>query len=318
VKITSPCDPAPSGSLIGKARARGWSRFHATRPYITASSAIQPSRLRPRDALRLGGAGVRTHPLRAVLSALGIALGIGAMVSVVGISASSGAKLQATLDRLGTNLLGEDAKLPKQSVGMVGRIGPVTSVSATGDIEATVRRSDLIPAGETSGIAVRAARTDLIRTVGATIRSGTWLNDATARYPAVVLGAVAAERLGLHAAGPGVQVWLGERWFTVVGILDTVPLAPELDRSALVGFPVAQRLLGFDGHPSTLYERSREDAVEAVRGVLAATANPEHPEEVKVSRPSDALVAAQAADEAFTGLLLGLGAVAVLRLKFIT
>ena len=278
------------------------------------------SRLRPGDALRLGAAGVRTRPMRAVLSALGIALGIAAMVSVVGISASSRADLEATLDRLGTNLLtvtggstllGEDAKLPKESVGMVGRIGPVISVSATGEVDATVRRSDLIPAGESGGIAVRAARVDLPTTVGATVASGTWLNAATSRYPAVVLGSVAAERLGISRAGSDVQVWLGDRWFTVLGILDPVPLAPELDRSALVGFPAAEQLLGFDGHPSTIYERSREDAVEAVRGVLAATANPQHPEEVKVSRPSDALAAQQAVDQAFTGLLLGLGAVAL-------
>jgi putative ABC transport system permease protein len=208
-------------------------------------------------------------------------------------------------------LLGDDAKLPKESVGMVGRIGPVLTVSATGDVDATVRRSDLISAGETGGIAVRAAQVDLPATVGATVASGTWLNAATSQYPAVVLGSVAAERLGISRAGSDVQVWLGDRWFTVLGILDPVPLAPELDRSALVGFPAAERLLGFDGHPSTIYERSRDDAVEAVRGVLAATANPQHPEEVKVSRPSDALAAQQAVDRAFTGLLLGLGAVAL-------
>ncbi len=281
-----------------------------------------PERARPRpgDIVRLAVSGVRVRPMRAALSALGIALGIAAMVSVVGISASSRADLEATLDRLGTNLLtvtggstllGDDAKLPKESVGMVGRIGPVVSVSATGDVDATVRRSDLIPAGETGGIAVRAARVDLLTTVGATVASGTWLNAATSRYPVVVLGSVAAERLGVSRAGSDVQVWLGGRWFTVIGILDPVPLAPEVDRSALVGFPAAEQLLGFDGHPSTIYERSRDDAVEAVRGVLAATANPQHPEEVKVSRPSDALAAQQAVDQTFTGLLLGLGAVAL-------
>jgi putative ABC transport system permease protein len=278
------------------------------------------SRLRTGDVFRLAATGVRVRPMRAALSALGIALGIAAMVSVVGISASSRADLEATLDRLGTNLLtvtggstllGDDAKLPKESVGMVGRIGPVLTVSATGDVDATVRRTDLISPGETGGIAVRAAREDLPATVGATVASGTWLNTATSHYPAVVLGSVAAERLGITRAGSDVHVWLGDRWFTVVGILDPVPLAPELDRSALVGFPVAEQLLGFDGHPSTIYERSRDEAVEAVRGVLAATANPQHPEEVKVSRPSDALAAQQAVDQAFTNLLLGLGAVSL-------
>ena len=280
-----------------------------------APRAREPERLRP-ASLRPG------DMVRVVLSAVGIAIGIAAMVAVLGISASSQAGLQATLDKLGTNLLtvtpgstmfGRDAKLPTESPAMVGRIGPVTSVTATGAVGgAGVYRNDRIPAGQTGGIAVLAARTDLLGTVGGTVRSGTWLNGATARYPAVVLGATAAERLGIGAAGPDIRIRIGDEWFTVVGILEPVALADELDSAALVGFPVAEELLGFDGYPSTIYERSRDDAVDAVRGVLPATANPEHPEEVQVSRPSDALAARDAADRALTGLLLGLGAVALL------
>jgi putative ABC transport system permease protein len=98
----------------------------------------------------------------------------------------------------------------------------------------------------------------------------------------------------------------------VVGILQPVPLAPELDTAALVGWPVAQSLLDFDGYPTTIYTRTREDAVTDVQSVLAATANPEHPDQVQVSRPSDALAAKQAANTTLNGLLLGLGAVALL------
>jgi putative ABC transport system permease protein len=124
---------------------------------------------------------------------------------------------------------------------------------------------------------------------------------------------VAAERLGVdRLEGTGRQVYLAGRWFTVVGVLDSLPLAPEIDRSALVGWPVAKQLLGFDGHPTTIYERSTDEAVEAVRAVLADTASPENPEEVKVSRPSDALAAQLAARTAFDSLFLGLGAVALL------
>ena len=283
---------------------------------------LKPTRLGPRDLARVGGHGLRTRPLRVFLSAIGIAIGIAAMVAVVGISTSSRAQLDATLARLGTNLLtvtpghtlfNQNAQLPEESVAMIGRIGPVESVTATGHVaDANVYRTDKIPAEETNSIAVLAARSDLPATVGATVRNGTWLDDATARYPAVVLGATAAQRLGLGRATPDTQVWLGKRWFTVVGILDPVPLAPELDSAALIGWPVAERMLAFDGHPTTVYERSSDAAVDAVRDVLPQTANPEHPEEIQVSRPSDALAAKTAASQAFTGLLLGLGAVALL------
>jgi putative ABC transport system permease protein len=269
------------------------------------------------DVLRVAGVGLRARPLRAFLSALGIAIGIAAMTAVVGISSSSRADLDRALAALGTNLLtvspgntmfGDNATLPDESVRMISRIGPVRRVSATGTVpDTSVYRTDRIPAAQTGGLSVQATRLSLLDTVSARIVSGTWLNAATARYPAVVLGAAAARRLGSVPA-----VWLGGRWFTVVGVLGPAPLAPELDSSVLVGWPAATTYLGFDGHPTTVYTRSVDFQVEAVRAVLAATANPENPNEVKVSRPSDALAAQRATDRTFTGLLLGLGAVALL------
>ncbi|MCA2216785.1 ABC transporter permease [Jidongwangia harbinensis] len=283
-------------------------------------ATLSPARLRLADVLRVGGSGLRTRPLRAFLSALGIAIGIAAMTAVVGISASSRADLDRALAALGTNLLtvgpgntmfGDAAKLPAESVAMISRIGPVREVAATGTVAgAQVYRSDRIPAAETGGISVQAAHLDLPGTVGAALADGIWLNAATARYPAVVLGATAARRLGIGGAGP--QVLLGSRWFTVVGVLEPVPLASELDSAALVGWPAAETYLNFDGYPTTVYTRSVDAHVPAVRGVLAATANPENPNEVEVSRPSDALAAQKATDRTFTALLLGLGAVALL------
>ncbi|MBO2454602.1 ABC transporter permease [Actinomadura barringtoniae] len=293
----------------------------AARPAAAVPSGPEdvPARLGPRDVLRVGAAGLRARPLRVFLSALGIAIGIAAMIGVVGISTSSRAQLQATLDRLGTNLLtvapgkdffGDDVEMPKESVGMIARMPGVLSGSGTGSIDAKVYRNDHIPDGETGGISVQAARLDLPQTIGLTMADGTWLNAGTSRYPAVVLGSAAAERLGV--ATPNQQIWLGGQWFTVVGILESNALAPELDSAALVGWDVAQTRLGFDGHPTTIYTRAKKDQVEAVRELLAATANPESPNEIEVSRPSDALAAEQATDKAFTGLLLGLGGVALL------
>jgi putative ABC transport system permease protein len=284
---------------------------------------MPPSRLRPRDALRVAGSGLKARPLRAVLSALGIAVGIAAMIAVVGISASSRAQIDQQLQALGTNLLtvepgqelrsGETSRLPPESVDMVARVDPVTSVSAVGEVaDAFVYRSDRINELHTNGITTLAARHDLLDAVGGELASGRWLDDALADFPTVVLGATTAERLGVSQTDGSVAVWLGDDWFTVVGILDPAPLAPELDSAALVGWPVAEEMLGYDGAPTRLYERSPESHVEDVRAVLPATVNPENPEEVTVSRPSDALAARAAADETLTTLLLALGGVALL------
>ncbi|MFD7293323.1 ABC transporter permease [Streptomyces sp. NPDC059897] len=282
----------------------------------------RPAGLGLGDIVRVGAVGLRTRPMRAFLSALGIAIGIAAMVAVVGISSSSRAGLDRTLAALGTNLLtvapgstftDGRAELPLTAEEMVARIEPVDAVSAVGEVpDAKVYRTDKIPEAETNGITTYAARTDLRATTGARLSGGAWLNAATGRYPATVLGADAASRLGIGRAGPDTQVLIGGRWFTVVGVLAPAELAPELDEAALVGWAAAGTELGFDGHPTTLYTRSAESAVEEVQAVLGATANPEAPNEVDVSRPSDALAAQQAAGKAFTGLLLGLGAVALL------
>jgi putative ABC transport system permease protein len=280
-------------------------------------ASLDPARLRPADLLRLGGYGLRSRPLRAVLSALGIAIGIAAMVAVVGISTSGRADLDEQLAALGTNMLtvapgrtmfGDDATLPDDALPMIERIGPVTAATAVGTVSDTpVYRTDRIPEGETGGLAVVAAQLDLPGTVNARLAGGTWLNAATARYPAVVLGAAAARRLGDVPA-----VWIDGRHYSVIGVLDSVPLAPELDTAVLIGWEAAKSHLDFDGHATRVYTRSIESQVEAVRGVLAATANPQNPDQVDVSNPSDALIAQRAAASTLNALLLGLGAVALL------
>jgi putative ABC transport system permease protein len=284
-------------------------------------SSLVPARLRIGDVVRVGMSGLRTRRTRVLLSALGIAIGIAAMVAVVGLSSSSQGELNRELASLGTNLLtvgpgntlaGATAALPTESVAMISRIGPVTTVAATGSLTASVYRNDRIPSEQSGALSVQAAYRGLPATVGATMADGVWLNAATARYPTVVLGSTAARQLGLGSVKDAPQVWLGGRWFTVIGILDPVPLAPELDTAALVGWTAAERYLDFDGHPTTVYSRSADSGVRAVQAVLAATANPQNPNEVKVSRPSDALTAKLASTHAFTALLLGLGAIALL------
>jgi putative ABC transport system permease protein len=273
------------------------------------------------DMVRSGSVGLRSRRVRAALSALGVAIGIAAMVAVLGVSASQEAALLQQLDTLGTNLLalapghtifGKSAELPANSAAMVGRVSGVLAVSATGGVSADVYRNDHVPAGETNGISTMAARLDLLSTVQGHVAVGTWLNAATSRYPAVVLGAVTASRLGISAVNPATQVWLGGRWFTVVGVLAPLPLEPELDSSALVGGDVAASLLGWDRAPTHVYVRAVPEQTSAVQSVLGVAANPQHPETVAVTRPSDALAARAATQGAFTSLFLGLGAVALL------
>ena len=280
-----------------------------------------PRRLRPSDLARIASVGLRTRRLRAALSALGIAIGVAAIVAVLGLSSSSQAGLLAEIDKLGTNLLtvtngqnlfGKTAELPRAAPGMIGRISSVTQVQDTGATSADAYRSPLIPAINTNGLSVEASSLGLPRAVGTSLARGSYLNAATEKEAVAVLGAAAAQHLGIDRVWPGERIWVGGQWFYVAGILRPAVLAPEIDSSVLVGFPAAQKYLHFDGHPSTIYVRADIGQVAAVQSVLAATANPEAPNQVAVSQPSSALVARAAAQSALNGLFLGLGAVALL------
>ena len=278
----------------------------------------QRSHLRPADVLRLAGTGLRARPMRAFLSALGIAIGIAAMIAVVGVSTSSRAQLTAQLESLGTNMLtltpgsdltGAEVKFPTDAVGRVDKIDGVQQSSSTSLVKASVYRSSLSDKAATGGISALVAEPGLLDVVAGEVDKGAWLNPATSSYPSTVLGAAAARRLGV--VEPGTQVWLGGTSFTVVGILKPSVLAPELDNAALIGAPVAERLFGYAGNPTTIYERSADRAVERVRELLGPTISPQAPGAVKISRPSDALAAKNAADQAFTSLLTGVGSIAL-------
>ena len=286
-----------------------------------SATVLIPARLKGGDLARVASVGLRTRRLRAALSALGIAIGVAAIVAVLGLSSSSQAGLLAEIDRLGTNLLtvtngqsltGQTVELPLRAPAMIGRIGPVWQVQYIGTTTANAYRTPLIPKVQTSGLSVDAASLGLPRAVGTTVDQGRYLNPATAREPVCVLGAAAAQRLGIDRIYRGERVWVGGMWFYVTGILKPAVLAPEIDNAVLVGFPAAERYLGMDGHPSTIYVRAQTSQVAAVQSLLAQTANPENPSGVDVSQPSAVLTARADAKGAFNGLFLGLGAVALL------
>ncbi len=287
---------------------------------MTALGRRQPgqprSKLHPAGLARIAVAGLRARLPRACLSALGITIGVAAITAVLGLSASSQAGLLAEIQALGTNLLtaqGGTGQLPAAAPAMITRLPGVTSVQDTGLLDgANAYQSPLIPAVHTNGLTVDATSLSLPGAVGTGLAQGTWLNAATAEQPVAVLGAAAAQRLGIDRVYPGTRIWAGRMWWYVTGILRPAALTPEVDSSVLIGYPAAQRYLGFDGHPTTVYVRTLDSQVVAVDNLLADQADPEAPQEVQVSQPSTALTAQADAAGAFNDLFLGLGAVALL------
>ncbi|MGH3289004.1 MAG: ABC transporter permease, partial [Streptosporangiaceae bacterium] len=287
------------------------------------------ARLRSSDLAAVAAIGLATRKLRASLSALGIAIGVAAIVAVLGLAASSTATLLNQIARLGTNLLtvtsgqtltGQPAELPVAAPDMIARLPGVTAVQDIGSLgNISAYKSPLIPSIQTNGLSVEAATLGLPAVAGTSISLGSFLNAVTAREPVAVLGAQAARLLGIDRIWPGQRIWVGNpgQWFYVAGVLNPVPAAyaPQINTAVLVGFPAAQKYLGFDGHPSQIYVRTTPDnqtATTAVDRLLADQASPENSGQVDLSQPSAALTAQADAKGALDTLFLGLGAVALL------
>ena len=286
------------------------------------AKSLPPSRIHLSDLVRTATVGIRSRKMRAGLSAIGIMIGIASIVGILGLSESSKSELLARLDRLGTNLLTVepdggfgrgDGNLPADAASMISRITPVEATSMVSFVEGVnVYKNDLIPGGKTGGISVQAVDSKLLNVLAGSLADGAWFDDAKSGFPTVVLGSVAAERLGVREV-TGVQpLWLGEQWFIVIGVLTTFELAPDLDRAALVGHRAAETYLDHENLPTRVVVRVDPRKVDQVMTVLAATANPEFPEEVVVDRPSEALEAAEAAEDTLTTLFVGLGSIALI------
>ena len=284
-------------------------------------SAAPTSRLRATDVLRVGASGPRARKLRTALSALGVSIGIAAMVGVLGLSESSKSALLDEISALGTNLLtvesgggfgSGDGALPEWSSETIGRIPTVEVTSAVHDVDASVLKNEFVDPGQTGGLTVVAADDDLVDTLNGEVAFGTWFGETTTTYPTVVLGSVAAERLGVRSLDQQTLVEIGGEYVEVVGVLEEFPLADDLDRAAIMPADAAQTYFDADPGPTTIYTRIEDGAIDETRDIIPATADAENPEEVTVSRPSDALEAEAAADDTLTSLFLGLGAVALL------
>lgn len=290
---------------------------------------MRVGQLELKDELRVATVGLRSRPLRAALSALGIAIGTAAIVAVLGLSASSQAGLLAEIDRLGTNMLtveagerlaGGEATLPLEAPARISHVDGVEALAHTAVLkDQKVYRSSMIPEASSGGLQVRATSLNLLSVLSTSVAQGTWLNAGTERLPVVVLGSTTAQRLGIDQVRSDVRVWLGGQWFTVAGILRPAPLEPDINTSALVGYSAAQEFLGYvslseesPGPPTQIYVRTVTGQEAAVQSLLGRTANPAAPNEVNVSQPSDALTARAAAAGAFDSLFLGLGVVALI------
>ena len=274
------------------------------------SSDLQSSTFRLGDVFAAGVGSISKRGARSALSAIGVSIGIAALVGVLGLSESSSAQLNDELTRLGTNLLvvtagtgfgTETATLDADASGRISHIGAVSGASSVISLEAKPLRNRWMGSGDTRGLGAVGADAKFLETVSGSMAKGSWPGTAWANAPVGVVGATAAQRLGITDVSAGPVIRVGNRDITIVGILDPLTLAADLDRAVFVDTTTAELIAGAELTPTSIYVRTSE-----------ATVSPLAPENVEVIRPSDALAAKASAENTFTALFVGLGAVALL------
>ena len=269
----------------------------------TARPASRPAARRPTWP-GVASVGLRTRRLRAALSALGIAIGVAAIVAVLGLSASSQAGLLAEIDRLGTNLLtvangrpcvGDTAETPARRArhdppdrpGHRGGTTPARSAAST----PTAAR--YIPSIHTNALGVQAASLDL----PADRRHHGRRRAVPQRRHRHATGRRARRRRrrnGSASTGSSPASGSGSdgRWFYVAGILNPAVLAPEIDSSILVGFPAAADLPRLRRPPLHDLRAGRHRPGRGRARRARRHRQPRAPRRRShVSQPSDALVA---------------------------
>jgi len=282
---------------------------------------MNKNKLRTRDLFFVAVYGVKARKGRAALTSIGIGIGIAAIVAVSGIAASGSADLLSTLESLGTNLVkaspqagffGTQEELPEGVIGMVERIGPVEEVTSTTQTDLLVRRSNFISEFEGGGISTIVTSSELLNVIGGKLSEGRFITNGLSDLPVTVLGSITAKRLGITNLSKPTKILIDDEWFGVIGIVEELKIHPDLDRSVFIGYGAAKKLFDINEEPTTIYLRANPTFIEDVVEVIAPSMNPENPDQVEVSRPSDALEAQQAVEASFTNLLLGLGSVALL------
>ena len=285
-----------------------------------AKTKRKRTRLSVLDTLATATLGPRGRPLRAVLSALGVAIGIASLVAVLGIPACFQAEAQAEFDAWGANMViaqpatdrytQEQTPLPESAPAMVSRIWSVKSTFSVRYVQdARAYRTDKMPEGQSQGLSVVIGDGDPLGTLSTAMASGRWFDDASAQLPTVVLGSNAAILLG---AGVDQRVWIGDSWWAVIGVLDPVPgfaaqlnsstfLAPGWAEKQWPNLPIGQILA--NAYPGK---------VNAVTSVMAATVNPAKPTGVDVSQPTSYGMAQDFFLSMFANLALGLGGISLL------
>jgi putative ABC transport system permease protein len=270
------------------------------------------------DLLGVAAAGLAARKVRMALVIVGPMLGVAVIVGIIGLSESARGEVRQSLRDLGTNLLVIDAgraspdrQLTPESLDRVSRVSTVeqaSQVTYVPNVRVTAapligEKADPLP------VEVRATRSSLGAVLGLELAQGRFLNtfDEQPGIQSVVLGADAARRLAVEPGEPR-TIFLNNKLFAVVGVLQKSRLLREVNSGAFVTYPTARDLFGGADEPSQLYVRVQDGTTQASADTLAAAISYDDFQAQQLVRVPSQLLEAQArVDATFRAIVLGLG-----------
>jgi putative ABC transport system permease protein len=292
-----------------------------------------------RDLVDEALAGVAARPARLALTTLGTVLGVAALVGTVGLAQTAGGQIAGRFDAVtmtevvvaprdpsaspgggaqgDTPSTGPVAALPWDAEARLGRLAGVVASGTYSRLNVGDVRVRTVPVVDPSGAAehtmpVAAASPGLLATLNGEVVTGRFFDEGHDQRadPVAVLGAHAADRLDINRVDVQPTVFIGDRAFTVIGIIDDVSRRTELLDSVLIPNGTAVALYELPS-PDEVRIRTEVGAAQQVGAQAPVALAPNAPEgmEARVP-PSPAHVKADVASDV-NALFLLLGAVAL-------
>lgn len=205
-------------------------------PAPVRSPRVQRSRLRPGDLLDEMLAGVFARPVRALLTTLGTVLGLASLIATLGLSRTAGSQIIDQFDELTASQVMVTARsdgrggrlggLPWDVEDRLDRLNGVVAAGAVADVinPGAVRT---VPVLDLTGeyqhvVPVLAASSGVLDAVRGRIAVGRWFDAGHVERgdPVAVIGADLAAELGIRRLEVQPGLYIGDRYFTVIGIVD--------------------------------------------------------------------------------------------------
>ena len=298
-----------------------------SRKWRRRRDGLEVNRFKISDLLGEAAAGVLSRPGRAVLTVLGTVLGIGALVATLGISKTAGNQIVGRFDALAATEIVATPRasgnqilsvIPWNAEEQLQRLNGVVSAGTLADIAAKGVLIRAVPINDPLGqtqfqMPIKAVSPGLFRAVRADLASGRFFDRGHSdRHERVaVIGQAAATRLNLARVDQLPAIYIGDKLYTVIGIISAVSRQPDLVSSIIIPEGTAQvefRLAG----PALAEIETRIGATSLIAGQVPLALSPNDPLRIKVAAPPEPKLVKDGVQNDLNSLFLILGGVSLL------